>query len=302
MSSIYTKVKFVRNLKDHNFESNIYDDEQKQILDLSLNALNQIGVKGMPLTQASKDVIDSLVAQGLLEQEFASYTPNRGLASINNTIIQINNNNHIEIIAKDINIVNAYNSAKDIDKKLCNKLNFAYSDKYGFLAPNIKDIGSGLTIEFKVILPSLAQIGALNKIPKAIDKLMFNITCLDRQSGMCIITTQATLGYSEKQVCELAQNYLDKIIKLEIETAKGLFSENKDDVLDKTKRAISILKSCIKITPFEAQGLLGYILIGVNAGAENNIKIEQINNALNIINLYENDYKKLAQEIQKIIV
>ncbi len=297
---IYTKVKFVRNLKNCNFESNIYDKQQKDILNLCMDATNSCGLKCAELKDISEKVINSLLAQDLLEHNFVYASSNQGYANNDNVTVQINSRNHIEIFAKGGDIYEVYSCAKEVDKMLCNKLNFAYSDKYGFLTPDIKNIGSGMSVEIKVILPALAQIGALNKLPNVSDKLVFDITCLDRQSGLCMINTRATLGYTEKQICELSKIYIDKLLQLEIETSKKLSSES-DDVEDKSRRAKAILKNCLKITSSEAYVLLGDILVGINAGVEKDIALEHINKVLNNIKLFENDFNILAKEIQKIL-
>lgn len=297
---ISTKVKFVRNLKNCNFESNIYDKQQQDILKLCMDATNTCGLKSVELSNLSDKVVNNLLAQDLLERDFVYIGSNQGYANKDNLTVQINSRNHVEIFARDNNIYEAYSKAKEIDKKLCNKLNFAYNDKYGFLTPDIKNIGSGMSVEFKVILPALAKIRALDKLPNVSDKLVFDVTCLDTQSGLCVITTSATLGYTEKQICELAQNYVNKLLQLEIETAKKL-SSNSDDVEDKSRRAKAILKSCLKITADESYVLVGDVLIAINAGIEKDITLEQIHQVLNNIKLHEKDFNILAKEIQKIL-
>jgi len=297
---INAKVKFVRNLKDFKFETSISNSNKKKILKICLDAVNDCELKAIPLDEVNQKAVDNLIATDLLEQDFAVKDANKGLSNNQNLTIQINGENHIEIFSVDSNIYDAYSKAKQVDKKLCNKLNFAYSDKYGFLNPDIKKLGSGMTIELKILLPALAKIGALKNIPKVSEKLNFDIVCLDRTSGLCVIKTNTTLGYTEKEICEITNNYIDKIIKFEIETCKRL-AEDSDTVKDKSNRAIAILKNCIKTSAVEVYNLIGDILISINSNIENDIKIQQINKILNIIKLNENNFKKLATEIQKIL-
>lgn len=297
---ISTKVKFVRNLQDVKFETNIDNSNKSQVLKLCLEATNACDLKGMPLNDMSESVINNLLTREMIEPEFVYNCNSQGFANLDNVAIQINGKNHIEIFAKNTDIFTSYEKAKEIDKKLCNKLHFAYSDKYGFLTPDIKNLGSGMSVEIKLILPALAQIGALNKLPTINEKLNFDLTCLDRQSGLCVISTIATLGYTERQICELTKDYIDKIEKLEIETSKKL-TKDIDEVTDKLQRAKAILTSCIKIGSAEAYVLLGNILIAINAGVEKEINYNKINEALNCIKLYENDFKNLAVNLQKIL-
>ena len=300
MSNIlWSKVKFVRNLKGVKFEPNISELEQKEVSKLCLNTINECGLKGGSLSEISDSVVNNLLANELIEQDFVTQYTNTAFANDGNVTVQINGKNHIEIIAKDRDIFSAYKQAKDLDKRLCNKLHFAYSDKYGFLGPDIKDVGSGLKIQVKAILPALVKIEAIKKLPKANEKLIFNIDCIDHKSGLCVIPTTTTLGYNEKQICELVYSYINKIIKLEIDASKSL-AQDIDDVKDKCERAKAILNNCIKTTIDEVYMLLGNILIAINSDVENEIKSEQINNIINCIKLNKNS-KILASEIQKIL-
>lgn len=299
---ISTKIKFIRNLKGYNFQSNISSDAQNQITNICFKALESCNLKPVGLIEMNKKVIDTLLSQDLIEYEFVNNYSNQGVANIDNITIQINGKNHVEILSKNGDILDAYSNAKNIDKKLCTKLNFAYSDKYGFLSPDIKNIGSGISIESKVILPALAHEGVIDKLPNVNDKLAFNIQCIDYKSGLCIITTGATLGYTEKQVCERVQDYINKLVQLEIKTCNDMLSRDKDDMLDKLYRAKAILSSCVKLDCQEAYLLLGHILMGINSGVESCVKVEAINKAIDCINLYKNQPKTLAKTIKDLII
>lgn len=301
MSNIlYSKVKFVRNLKGIKFETNISELEQKEVAKLCLEATNSCGLKGGLVVEMNDKVIDNLLMNDLIERDFVEACVNNIFCNKDTVSVQINSRNHLEIISKDKDIFSAYQQGKNLDKQLCNKLNFAYSDKYGFLTPDIKNIGSGMSVEVALILPALAKMEAIKSLPKVNEKLIFSIDCINLQSGLCLIKTTTTLGYNEKQICELAHSYIDKIIKLEIEASKTL-AKDIDEVKDKSERAKAILKHCIKISSEEAYLLLGEILISINAGIEQQINIEKINKLFNCIKLNKNNYKNLATEIQKIL-
>ncbi|MBQ7880697.1 MAG: hypothetical protein IJ358_02515, partial [Clostridia bacterium] len=218
MSNIlWTKVKFCRNLKGVMFSGKITSESQEDVLKLGLDACSSCGLKGESIEALSDKVINNLIASGKLENDFASSLVNKGYASNDETNVKINGKNHIEIMAKDLNLYDAYSKAKKIDKQLCNKLHFAYSDKYGFLGPDIKNIGSGMQISAMVMLPALTKLNAVRDLPKSNDKLIFNIKPIDLQSGIYLITTGATLGYGEKQICELTSAYINNVVKREIE-------------------------------------------------------------------------------------
>jgi len=298
---IYAKVKFVRNLKDYAFQHKISNSQQSDILKLCTNAVNDSGLKCVELKDTSDNVINSLLVQGLLENDFVLNPQNKGFASSDNTTIQINGKNHIEIFSQDIDLYKAYKKTKDIDKILCNKLSFAYNDKYGFLTPDIKNIGSGISIECKIMLPALNQINAIKTLPKISEKLLFNIECIDYESGMCLIYTGANLGYTEKQICELTHSYINKIMELEIKASKALLNDDVDEILDCNARAKAVLKNCIKIESREVYALIGNILIAINSEQEKEVDLIQINKVLQQCNYFNENPKELAKNIQKIL-
>ncbi|MBQ3503053.1 MAG: hypothetical protein IJA72_05285, partial [Clostridia bacterium] len=294
---IGTKVKFSRNLKDAKFVINSTHAERVETLKLCLNAVNDCGLKGEELINISDSVLENMLMSGKVEMAFASNLTNKGYASNQDVNIEINGKNHIEIFSENKDVFTAYSNAKEIDKKLCNKLNFAYSDKYGFLTPDLKYLGSGMSIECKVLLPALTRINAILNLPKANEKLIFNIKRLDENEELYLISTNGNLGYSEKQICELTHAYIDKIVKFEIEISKQLAKDDNDKILDDNERAKAILKHCIKTQPKEVMELLSNIVIAINAEVENDINIEQINNILDKIKYYKNNEKEIAKEI-----
>ena len=131
--------------------------------------------------------------------------------------------------------------------------------------------------------------------------MIFQIIQIDANSGLYLVSTQSNLGYSEKQICELTSEYIDKIIKCEIEQSKHL-SSDQDEVLDKCMRAKAIINSCIKISADELYELIGNILIAINGGVEHEITNDNINQLLNCINVPDaNNQKKLAKIIKNIL-
>lgn len=293
---IWTKVKFCRNLKNTWFTNRITKQQQKDVLQICLNACNECGMKGEELSKLSEDVINNLIDANKLEEDFVKNISFKGYASNDNANVQINGDNHIEIISIDENLSNSYSNAKKIDKALCNKLTFAYSDKYGFLTPNIKNIGSGMEISVLVLLPALSKINAVKSLPKYMDKLRFDIKFVN--DGVYLISTGANLGYSEKQICDLTKMYIDKIIQCEIDACKNM-AQDVDAVADLNLRAQAIINNAIKLTPYELSDLIGNILIAINSGIEKNINENQIKNLFNYIKI--KDEKILAKSIKNIL-
>lgn len=293
---IWTKVKFSRNLKDMLFTHKMTDADQGNSLKLCLDAIETCGLKGEAINNMSEQTINNLAGNGMIEKSFLTNTNIKGYASNKKVAVQINGKSHIEIFSKDDDIYSAYNEAKKIDKKLCNKLTFSYSDKYGFLNPSIDKVGCGMEISALILLPALTYIGAVKSLPKSIEKLLFKIELVDESCNLYLIKSGANLGYTEKQICELTKSYIDKIIKCEIEASKTL-AKDADEVLDKCERAIAIINHCVKIDTTELLDLIGKILVAVNSGVKQLHEVDSIKKLINCIN--NNLDKKLLAKIIK---
>ena len=293
---IWTKVKFSRNLKDMLFTHKMSELEQGNALKLCLETIEACGLKGEAISNMSEQTVNNLAGNGMIENSFLTNSNIKGYASNPKVAVQINGKSHLEVFSKADDIYSAYNEAKKIDKKLCNKLSFSYNDKYGFLNPSIDKVGCGMEIEILILLPALTQIGAIKSLPKSIEKLMFKIESVDESCNLYMIKSGANLGYTEKQICELVKSYIDNIIKCEIEASKTL-AKDVDEVLDKCERAIAIINHCIKIDTTELLDLISKILIAVNGGVK---QLEDADGVKKIINSINNnlDEKTLAKIIK----
>ena len=298
---LYSKVKFVRNLKDIAYNTRLDNKGKQNVLKLCLDACNDCGFKGEEISKLNQSVIDNLIDENLLETDFVKEINFKGYASNDKASVQINGLNHIEILAVDSELYTAYQNAKQVDKALCNKLHFAYSDRLGFLNPQIDKIGSGMSVSVVVMLPALSKLNSINNLPKSCEKLMFKIEPINTKSGLYLITSGACLGYSEKDVCDLVKTYIDNVLKCEIEMCKNLAIDS-DEILDKLMRAKAIINSAVKITTQELLCLLSDILIAINCGIEKGINANQIIQLFKLaISQKSIDEKYLAKLIKNIL-
>lgn len=302
MSNIVTtKVEFCRNVKGFPFCSKL-GDNQSALLELIFNTCKDVKLATTNLSDVNDEVVDNLKAKFLLDKNFTMNTFSAFASNLtNDAFVEIGNIDHIRIGGLGENIYTAYDKAKKLDKQFCNKLNFMYNDKYGFLTPNLQNIGSGIIVKVYVMLPAITKLNIQSMLKKACEKMMFSVVNLS--NGLYEVCSGANLGLTEKQVLEHTDNYIKKILKLEQEACKQL-AQNQDEILDKTLRAKAILRSCFLIDTNELCELVGDILIAINSGLENEFSNEKICNLLlNIssINNSNKNNKELAKNIKNIL-
>ena len=296
-----SKVKFARNLKDTLFNTKLDNKGKQNVLKLCLDACNDYGFRAEEISKLNQSVIDNLIDANLIETGFVKDDNFKGYASNDKASVQINGLNHIEILATDGDLYTAYQNAKQVDKDLCNKLHFAYSDKLGFLNPQIDKLGSGMCVSMAVMLPALTKLNSINDLPKSCEKLIFKIEPLNVKSGLYLITSGASLGYSEKDICNLTKTYIDNVIKCEVEMCKNLAIDG-DEILDKLMRAKAIINSAVKMTMQELLCLISDILIAINCGIENSISKTEIIQLFKLSTSQKSiDEKYLAKAIKNIL-
>lgn len=284
---ILTKVSFAKNVKGFNFKPKLNNTQRSKLL----NQIDEV-CKDFNFNECSVD--DNELLQLKLVNSPITYTDKS-----NQALIEVLSGEHLNIGCVNSDIYSAYENAKKLDKMFCDKVHFVYDDKLGFLTSNLDLLGSGLQVGIKIMLPAIHKLEALKMLPKSQEQLKFDIT--DLNNGVYLITTGANLGYSEKDVCKLTNDYLDKIMKYEIEACKQLISQDKDEVEDKSLRAKAILNSCIKIAPSEVYSLVGDILIWINSGNTIDFDVKNIISCIDYLNSNPIRDKELAKNIKKFI-
>jgi protein arginine kinase len=112
-----------------------------------------------------------LIEKHLLSPEFAMSKKENQAMLINeeeNICIMINEEDHIrmQVFAAGFDLENLLNLSIELDQKLENLINYAYSEKYGYLTSCLTNIGTGIRASVMVHLPALTITGNINAFVK----------------------------------------------------------------------------------------------------------------------------------------
>src|SRR5699024_10955567 len=99
-------------------------------------------------------------------------------------------------------------------------LNYAYSEKYGYLTACPTNVGTGLRISVMVHLPGLAQTGNLNKVLHIVNNFGMNVRGVygegsQSMGDMYQISNNQTLGITEKEVVKNMKSITEKVVEQE---------------------------------------------------------------------------------------
>lgn len=272
-----TRIRLARNIKEFEFPNRYSKEESKKILEKLQEITISLGY-GLKFIKL-KDIDDitkiSLIEKHLLSPEFAMSKENNKAVLINddeNICIMINEEDHIrmQVFSAGLDLENLLNLSKEIDEKLENLVNYAYSNKYGYLTSCPTNVGTGMRASVMVHLPALTATGNIGKVLQAVNNFGMNIRGIygegsQSQGNVYQIFNNQSLGISELEIIKNVRAITEKVIEQE-RLARKYLTKNSIELEDKVYRAYGILSNCKKISSEECNKLLSDIKLGTDLG------------------------------------
>ena len=274
---ISSSINLSRNIKGYPF-SNKCNEKQKEEILLKIEELVPSLGYGLELFKLSN--LDDISKQALVEKniistEFANEQSKYKAIIINkeeNICIEINGEDHLllKIFSEGFAVDSLLNLAIEIDKKIEKNLQYAYSNKYGYLTACPTNVGTGMHISTKVHLPALKITGNINKILRIIANFGMTLTGeygegYKSQGDIYQISNNQTLGTSEEEIARNIISITDKVISGERE-ARTYLGKNKIEFENEIYRNFGLLKYSKILTLDECIYLLSSVKLGTDMG------------------------------------
>jgi len=249
-----TRIRLARNVKGYKFTNNMLDREKQELLDKIKNNLKE------KYTILELNNIDEVTKKSLVEKHIISkellLSNNTALlmSEDNNLVTMINEEDHFRIqsFKSGLDIESAYNNIIQMDKNISEKIEYAYSNDYGYITACPTCIGTGMRVSVMLSLPALEKIGALDKVFYEISNLGISIRGMygentKGEGSIYQISNQKTLGIKEEDIIKGAVEYFvtDKVYIRNIYADNTKFLKDIIDSLLKFKQSISL--SCMFI-------------------------------------------------------
>ena len=294
-----SRIRVARNIQGIPF-TNIYTKEQaKKVKQIMKEAVQKIGygLKFIELNELDDITIISLIEKHIISPEFAYNKKEEGAIAINddeNICIMINEEDHlrIQVMSAGLELESTLNLLKEIDEKLSKVINYAFSEKYGFLTSCPTNVGTGLRGSVMVHLPALTKTGNIRKILDVVNGFDMNIRGLygegtEAKGDTYQISNKQSLGITEEDIIKNLKVITDKVIEQE-RLARKILGKNQIELEDKVYRAYGILSNCKKISSTECEKLLSDVKLGTDMGIiskMNDLKIRKLQNYTKPANL-----------------
>jgi len=198
--------------------------------------------------------------------------------------IMINEEDHIrmQIMQSGFNLTETWRITDEIDNDLSSKLNYAFSEKFGFLTACPTNVGTGIRASVMLHLPALVFTNQANRVLQTITKLGLTIRGFygegtEVQGNFFQISNQVTLGRSENDIIDNIERVISQIVTREESARKTMFMRSKEKLVDRIWRSYGTLRSAHIISSNETIELLSAIRLGVDMGIIKDITIPVIN-------------------------
>ncbi|GAB4323044.1 MAG: protein arginine kinase [Candidatus Sumerlaeia bacterium] len=206
------------------------------------------------------------------------------ISSQMNQSIMVNEEDHIRLqaILPGLQIQEALKLADRMDEALSHCLDFAFSEKWGYLTACPTNTGTGLRVSVMLHLPGLVIQKRMDEILKLIQP--FGLIARgfwgensDHTGDFFQISNELTLGKREEEIAEILSHIAGRILEQELEARTSLFRENEIVLDDFVWRSFGQLRFARRLETSEAMKLLSCIRLGISRGYFKDLTHKQFN-------------------------
>src|SRR5215470_16341939 len=193
-----------------------------------------------------------LVERQLISRELASAEGPRGVAlGPQETVsLMVNEEDHLrlQVMRSGFALDEAWQQIDRVDDLLEQKIDYAFSDEFGYLTACPTNVGTGMRASVMLHLPALGLTKQIEKVFRALQKINLVVRGLygegSRASGdFYQISNQVTLGKSEATALGEIREVNLQIIAYERQARQALLRENRQGLHDRVARAYGTLQS-----------------------------------------------------------
>lgn len=288
---ISSRVRLARNLAGFPFVSKANDPEKSEILERCRAEIMGGGlgdsVLWVDLTDCTKLDSQLLVERHLISRNHANADSPRAVAvdSDETFAVMINEEDHmrIQVMRSGMQLKECWQQIDQIDDRLEEKIDYAYSRKFGYLTACPTNVGTGIRVSVMLHLPALRLTGEIEKVRRAAKSMHLAVRGMfgegsDAHGDLFQISNQTTLGRSEQEIlAEFEHTVVPQIIAYEQQARQALRTQRPALLEDKVWRAWALLTHARVIDTDEVLQLLSHLRLGINVGIIDKIDIRAMN-------------------------
>jgi protein arginine kinase len=275
---ISSRIRLARNIANHKFLSRCSNAEKSEILKTLRDVLMslELGDKIFYVSVDKAPVLNKhfLVERHLISRHHAFGKGPRGVVIAGREFFtaMINEEDHlrIQVLKAGCQLSQCAEQINRIDDMIEQKVDFAFSPRYGYLTACPTNLGTGIRVSVMLHLPALKMTGQIEKFFNAAKDMSLAVRGLfgegtEAASDLYQLSNQVTLGISESDIISQFENkVIPEIVEYENAARNQLLSKQSDVLDDKISRAMALLQNAHLISSQEALFLLSHLRLGIN--------------------------------------
>lgn len=276
---ISSRIRLARNLDNYPFSSKLHEEQAVKLVNdvkeiaPSLSEKNNRKYYACNISTLTDIDKSAMVERHIVSPLLADKKQTTGLIlSDDETIsIMINEEDHLRIqaIVGGMNLESAYEEADRIDDIACEKLNYAFDEKYGYLTSCPTNVGTGMRASCMMFLPALSAARLMQKLIEEVGKYGVTIRGIYGEGTKSLgsiyqISNQKTMGNSEREIIDNLKRIVIQVVKQERKRREYMLSVNSDEIQDQVYRSYGILRYARQINSDDAMALLSQLKFGAD--------------------------------------
>lgn len=198
--------------------------------------------------------------------------------------IMINEEDHLRIqcLLSGLQLKEAWDIVDKVDDGLEKTLDFAFSEKLGYLTSCPTNVGTGIRASVMLHLPGLKLTKQLGGVLGATGKLGLAVRGLYGEGTEALgdlfqISNQITLGQAEEEIIDNLISITKQILAQEQAARQALYKERREVIEDRVFRAYGILKHARILSSGEAMRLFSDLRLGLGLKIVTGIPLKLLN-------------------------
>ena len=226
-------------------------------------------VADLPTAQRQAFIEKHLASPALMENEMGMLI----LSKDESVAVMVGEEDHFRIqsITPGFSLEQALQASQGVDAMLGQSMDFAYSDRLGYLTTCPTNVGTGMRASVMVHLPALTMMGQMGRLQKQLHDAGMTVRGIYGEGSHamgCIyqISNRITLGKSETQLADGVARAVGQMIKQENEGRMLFAQDPPNSVEDGVYRAHALLASARRMGHKEFMKLWSDAMLGAGLG------------------------------------
>jgi protein arginine kinase len=276
--ALSSRVRLARNLEHLPFPAVADESQLKQVLTSTQKALPIECMKNAEFIRLSE--ISPLERQLLVEKHLISPKHAQNVkhkAAIvredEAVSVMVNEEDHLRIqaIFPGLQPLEAWSLAGKVDDGFAEKLEFAGSERLGFLTACPTNVGTGMRASIMLHLPALSMTEQMKRVVGVVGQFGLTVRGIygegtDILGNIYQMSNQVTLGQSEVEIVEHLTRVAKQIIDQERAAREHILQQSRIRLTDRIFRSYGTLAYARSISTQEAMQLISDVRLGIDMG------------------------------------